>query len=59
MIGVGDYNNDLEMLAEADLAAVPENGHPDAVQLADTVLPSNDDDAIAALIERIPGMKRP
>ena len=58
MIGVGDYNNDLEMLAEADLAAVPENGHPDALKLADIVLPSNDDDAIAALIERIPEWKR-
>ena len=54
MIGVGDYNNDLEMLAEADLAAVPKNGHPDALKLADLVLPTNDDDAIAALIERIP-----
>lgn len=59
MIGVGDYNNDLEMLAEADLAAVPENGHPDALKIADAVLPSNDDDAVAALIERIPGMDRP
>ena len=59
MIGAGDYNNDLEMLAEADLAAVPENGHPDALKLADLVLPSNDDDAIAALIDRIPAQKRP
>lgn len=59
MIGVGDYNNDLEMLAAADLAAVPENGHPDALKLADVVLPSNDDDAVAALIERIPEIMRP
>ena len=58
MIGVGDYNNDLEMLAAADLAAVPENGHPDALKLADVVLPSNDDDAVAALIERIPELKK-
>ena len=59
MIGVGDYNNDLEMLAAADIAAVPQNGHPDALKLADVVLPSNDDDAIAALIARIPELKRP
>lgn len=55
--GAGDYNNDLEMLGEADFACVPVNGHPDALKIADVVLPSNDDSALAALIERIPSLQ--
>lgn len=55
--GTGDYNNDLEMLGEADFACVPVNGHPDALKIADIVLPSNDDSALAALIERIPSLQ--
>lgn len=54
MIGVGDYNNDREMLEQADIAAAPRNGHPDILRIADVILPTNDESAIAALIDRIP-----
>ena len=54
MIGVGDYNNDLELLAEADLAACPANANDAIRAISDVRLPSNDNHAIAALIDRLP-----
>lgn len=53
LIAVGDYNNDLELLQEADIAAAPCNGHPDILKIADWILPTNNESAIAALIDRI------
>ena len=54
LIGVGDYNNDLELLAEADIAACPRNANDAIHAIADVELPSNDEHAIAALIDRLP-----
>lgn len=53
LIGVGDYFNDMELLTEADIAACPCNSHPDIIAIADWVLSSNNDSAIADLIRRI------
>ena len=54
LIGVGDYNNDIGLLKEADLAACPSNANDAIRAIADLVLPSNDEDAIAALLEQLP-----
>lgn len=53
LIAVGDYNNDLELLREADIAACPENANDAVRGISDLVLPKNDCHAVAALIERI------
>lgn len=53
LIAVGDYNNDLELLKEADIAASPANANAAVKAITDMFLPSNNDDAIAALIERL------
>ena len=53
LIAVGDYNNDLELLREADLAACPANANDAIRAIADIFLPSNDEHAIAALIDRL------
>lgn len=57
LIGVGDYNNDLELLEEADIAACPANANDAIRAISDVMLPSNDAHAIAALIDRIPELK--
>ena len=54
LIGVGDYNNDIGLLREADIAACPANANDAIKAIADVMLPSNDDHAIAALIDRLP-----
>lgn len=54
--GVGDYCNDLELLASSDVACCPLESHPDILRLSKIVLPSNNDSAIAALIDRIPAL---
>ena len=54
--GVGDYFNDYELLTEADVACAPRNAHPDILRIADLVLASNCEHAIADLIDRIPGL---
>ena len=53
LIGVGDYNNDIGLLREADIAACPANANDAIKAIADVMLPSNDDHAIAALIGRL------
>lgn len=53
LIAVGDYNNDLELLREADIAACPANANDAIRSIAGVFLPSNDNHAIAALIDRI------
>ena len=50
LIGIGDYKNDIELLESADIACCPENACSEIHKLADYVMPSNNDDAIAALI---------
>lgn len=53
LIGVGDYNNDVELLIEADIAACPANANDAVQRISDVHLPSNNDHAIAALIDRL------
>lgn len=53
LIGVGDYNNDLELLEEADIAASPANSNAAIKAVTDVHLPTNNEHAIAALIDRL------
>ena len=58
LIGVGDYNNDLELLEEADIAASPANANAAIKAVTDVHLPSNNEHAIAALIDRLADIER-
>ncbi|UPK76553.1 Cof-type HAD-IIB family hydrolase [Nocardioidaceae bacterium SCSIO 66511] len=49
----GDMPNDLPMLTWAGRAYVVANAHPDVLAVADEVVPANDDDGVAATLERI------
>ena len=53
LISAGDYRNDLELLEHADIAACPSNASDEIKAIADHILVSNDEDAIADLIERL------
>lgn len=57
LIAVGDYNNDLELLKEADIAACPANANGAVHAISKVFLPSNDEHAIAALIDRLPQLR--
>lgn len=48
---VGDGYNDVEMLRAAALAFVPANGDPFALACADAVVRSNEEDAVAHVVE--------
>lgn len=48
---VGDGYNDIEMLVAAKAGFVPENGSPEALEYADYVVRSNNDGAVANVIE--------
>ncbi|MER5470119.1 HAD family hydrolase [Streptomyces sp. NPDC002685] len=50
---VGDMPNDIPMLRLAGLAAAVANAHEDTLRAADIVLPSNDDEGVAALIRLV------
>ena len=50
---VGDYENDLDLLAHADIAACPENAIESVKKLSKIQLCHCDDGAIADLIEKI------
>lgn len=52
VVAFGDNLNDLPMLRQADVACVVRNGAPGALQAADIVLPSNDEDGVAAYLEK-------
>lgn len=52
-MAVGDYTNDLELLQEADVAVAVANALPEVKQVADHVICSNDEDAIAYLIDEL------
>jgi Cof subfamily protein (haloacid dehalogenase superfamily) len=54
-IAIGDYENDAEMLRVAGIAAAPENAHPDILALADIVVSSHGEDAVADLIQKVFG----
>ena len=53
VVAVGDMPNDVPMLRWAGHAAAVGNAHPDVLAIADTVLPSNDDDGVGHLIEMV------
>ena len=53
VIALGDGPNDVELLANADLALVPEVAHPAALELADHVIPKAEDGGWAALLDHL------
>ena len=50
---VGDMPNDLPMLAWAGASYAVANAHPAVLAAVDEVLPANDDDGVATLLERL------
>lgn len=52
-IAVGDYTNDIELLQEADIAVAVQNALPDVKTIADYVVCSNDNHALADLINNV------
>ena len=52
LIAIGDFNNDLEMLVQADLSAAPANAIDEVKRIADLIVCDNDHSAIADLLER-------
>lgn len=53
IFAVGDYWNDLELLEAADVACCPDNAIPEVKALCAHVLPSHNDDPLAALIRDV------
>ena len=53
-IGVGDFENDLSMLRQADIACAPSNAIGEIKEIADYVLCSAEEGALADLIEKLP-----
>lgn len=53
VVAVGDMPNDVAMLRWAGQAYAVANAHPSVLAVADEVVPSNDDDGVAVLIERL------
>ncbi|MBR2908282.1 MAG: HAD-IIB family hydrolase [Clostridia bacterium] len=53
IVCIGDYENDLEMLRAADLAACPSNALDSVKAVADVIVGSCNDGAVADLIEYI------
>ncbi|MDD6483902.1 MAG: HAD family hydrolase [Clostridiales bacterium] len=51
LIAVGDSQNDIEMLKEADLSFAVENAEPEVKAAASRQAPSNENDAIAYIVE--------
>ena len=53
-VSIGDFDNDLEMIREADLGACPSNAEESVKKAADIVLThSCEDGAVAELIDII------
>lgn len=53
VLAVGDMPNDVPMLQWAGRSYAVANAHPDVLAVAGTVIGSNDDDAVADLIESL------
>ena len=53
LIAVGDYWNDMELLQAADVPCCPENAIDEVKAVCAHVLPSHNDDALAALIRDV------
>jgi hypothetical protein len=52
VIAFGDMPNDVPMLSWAGHAVAVANAHPDVIAIVDEVTASNDDDGVAAVLER-------
>ncbi len=53
-VSVGDYNNDIEMIQQADIGFCPSNAAPDVKAAADIILEKScEQDAVAAVVEYI------
>jgi len=53
VVAFGDQLNDLPMLAWAGHGVAVANAHPDAIDVADEVTASNDEDGVALVLERL------
>jgi hydroxymethylpyrimidine pyrophosphatase-like HAD family hydrolase len=56
VVAFGDMPNDLPMLAWAGTSYAMANAHPTVRDLAEHVAPSNEDDGVAATLERLFGL---
>ncbi len=56
VVAFGDMPNDLPMLAWAGASYAMADAHPSVRRLADAVAPSNDEDGVARVLERIFGL---
>ena len=52
VVAFGDMPNDLPMLSWAGLGVAVANAHPEVLAVADEVTASNDDDGVAAVLDR-------
>ncbi|HVF19690.1 MAG TPA: HAD family hydrolase [Mycobacteriales bacterium] len=52
-VAFGDMPNDIPMLIWAEVGYAVANAHPAVLEVADEVTASNDDDGVAAVIERL------
>ena len=55
----GDMPNDLPMIVWAGTSFAVANAHPDVIAAADHVCPSNDEDGVAQVLERLVGFAEP
>lgn len=53
VVAIGDMQNDLSMLRWAGRSYAVANAHPDVIAAVDEVVPSNDDEGVALLLERL------
>ena len=51
-IAVGDAQNDMELIRSAGLGLAVANSQKELLDIADGVVPSNDEDGVAAAIEQ-------
>lgn len=56
VVAFGDMPNDLAMLEWAGTSYAMGNAHPSVKELADHVAPSNEEDGVAAVLERLFGL---
>ncbi len=53
VVAIGDMQNDLSMLVWAGRSYAVANAHPGVIAVVDEVVPSNDDEGVALLLERL------
>jgi hypothetical protein len=59
VLAIGDNHNDLTVLAWAGRAAAPANAIPEVLAVVDQVVPSNEEDGVAQLLERLAATNGP